>query len=257
MIRFRYIILLVCILAVCSCHSRRPRLDRNNLIPEKQLVPLLTDIYLTDGLVSLPGVVQKYSPLDSSSTYDYIIKKHGYTRADLNKTIKYYFIKNPKELISIYDKVLGKLSVMESRIQKELLKIRESAGIIWKGPDSYFYPDPEVTDSTVFDLTFKRPGYYTLTETVTLFPDDQSLHPELSAVSFNPDSTGTGKRLYVQPVRYIKDGYPHKYVIIFKVPIKTTLRVTGNLYDFENNPDEGEKHMAIENVTVNYSMLEK
>jgi hypothetical protein len=257
MIRIIYIILLALTFLASSCESRNKRPDRNNLIPEKQLVPLLTDVYLTDGLINFPRVSQKYAPLDSSSTYDHIIQEHGYTRADLNRTLKYYFVRNPKKLIAIYDKVLGILSVMESKIQKELLKLRQDAEIIWKGPDSFFYPDPCTADSTNFDLTFKRPGLYTLTETVTLFPDDQSLNPGLAAVSFNPDSAVTGKRYYTRPLHFIKDGYPHTYEITFRVPLRTTLRITGNLYEFDNNPDEWDKHIVIRNVAINYSMLEK
>ena len=33
--------------------------------------------------------------------------------------MKYYFIKNPKKLIKIYDQVLGILSEMESLVEKE------------------------------------------------------------------------------------------------------------------------------------------
>jgi hypothetical protein len=255
MTRLTFLILTILFLIFSSCQSRRARLDRRNLIPEKQLVPILTDIYLTDGLIGVPRIVMKYSPLDSSSTYNYLIEKHGYTKEAMDRTLKYYFVKNPKKLIKIYDKVLGILSEMESRQQKELAKIKVQPTSLWSGPDSYYYPDPSGTDSPDFDLTFKRQGSYTLTANVILFPDDQSLNPGLTAYTCNPDSTETGKRHYIKPFCYIKDGHQHRYIVSFSVPVKTTLRVIGSLYASDNNPDDWEKHIIIKNISVSYSLV--
>jgi hypothetical protein len=255
MIRFTYLILLSLILVISSCGSRRSKLDSNNLIPENELVPILTDIYLTDGLIGMPRITIKYSPFDSVSTYNHIIEKHGYTKETLDKTMKYYFIKNPKKLIKIYDKVLGILSEMESRVQKEIKRSKVPAGSLWPGFESYSFPDPYGTDSTCFDIPFIKPGLYTLSFSVTLFPDDQSLHPSLTAFTCNPDSIETGKKSYIRPQYYIKDGQEHIYSVTFKVPLKTTMFVRGNLYDFDNHPGDWEKHVVIRDISVIYSLV--
>jgi hypothetical protein len=255
MIRYTFFILIALSLIISSCESRRSKLDRKNLIPENELVHVLTDLYLTDGLMAIPRINMKYSPLDSSSTYIHIIEKHGYTKETLDKSLKYYFIKNPKKLIKIYDMVLGILSEMESRVQKDILKLKAPAGSFWPGPESYSFPDPSGSDSAVFDISLKKPGSYTLNATVTLFPDDQSLNPGLTAFTCHPDSIETGKRSYIKPIYYIKDGHEHKYSVTFTVPIKTTLHVRGCLYDFANNPDDWEKHLVIKNIAVIYSVV--
>jgi hypothetical protein len=258
MIRRIFFILIAFPILLASCESRRSRIDRTNLIPEKELVPILTDLYLTDGLIGMPRIVLKYAPLDSSSTYNYIIEKHGYTREDVDKTLKYYFIKNPKKLIKIYDKVLGSLSEMESRIQKEMGKSRVQPGSIWPGADSYFYPDPAGSDSAHFKINLTRPGVYTLSATVIVYPDDQSLNPGISVFSCNPDSINTGKRTYIKiPFRYIKDGHPHRYSVPFKVPVNKTIHVNGSLNNYENNPDNWGKHMIIKDISVIYSVVEQ
>jgi hypothetical protein len=257
MIRFTFLILIAFSLASASCGTRRSKIDRTNLIPENQLVPILTDLYITDGLIAMPRILSKYNPLDSISTYNYVIEKHGYSREAFDKTLKYYFIKNPKKLIKIYDKVLGILSEMESRVQKDLAKTKEHPGSVWPGYDSYFFPDPSGSDSLQFDINLTRPGVYTLSSTVTLFPDDQSFNPRITAFICHPDSIETGKRNYISiPFRYIKDGQPHKYSVPFKVPLKTTLHVHGNLYDYDNNPQNPDKHIIIKNISVNYSITE-
>jgi len=196
------------------------------------------------------------TPPISCSTYNYTIEKHGYSMEMMEKTIKYYFIKKPKKLIKIYDKVLGILSEMESRAQKEIARSKQRAGILWTGMDVYSFPDPSGTDSANFDISLKKPGIYTLTATVTLFPDDQSLNSRLTAYSCHPDSIETGKRNYIKPIYYIKDGLPHKYTAVFKVPLRRTLHVRGCIYDFDNHPDDWEKHLVIQNISVIYSLSE-
>jgi hypothetical protein len=258
MIRHTFLILTAFSLIFASCESRRSRIDGTNLIPEKDLVPILTDLYLTDGLIGMPRIVLKYNILDSVSTYDYIIKKHGYTREEVDKTLKYYFIKNPKRLIKIYDKVLGSLSEMESRVQKELGKNREHPGSVWPGADSYFYPDPAGPDTAHFDINLTRPGVYTLTTVVILFPDDQSVNPRMTAFLCNPDSINTGKRTYIRmPFNYIKDGSPHRYSIPFKVPVNKKIHVRGRLNDYDNNPGSWDNHMIIKDISVIYSLAEQ
>ena len=256
MIRFLSAALIALSLLNSSCESRRTRIDRKNLIPENELVPLLTDIYLTDGLIGMPRIIMKYPPIDSLSTYTNVIEKHGYTKEALDKTLKYYFVKNPKKLIKIYDRVLSRLSKMESLIQKELARSRSKTGNLWPGQDSYSFPDPDASDSTSFSLLFKQPGYYTLTFSAILFPDDQSLNPHLIAYSCNSDSLETGRRRYVKPVCYIKDGREHKYSVVFSIPPKTPTQIRGSLYESDNFPGEWGKHMAIQNISFVYSLVE-
>jgi Domain of unknown function (DUF4296) len=257
MIRFTFIILMALSMTIYSCETRRSKLGHKNLIPENELVTILADIYMTDGLIGMPRIIMKYSPLDSISTYNKVIEKHGYTREAVDKSIKYYFIKDPKRLIKIYDKVLGILSEMESRVQKDILKSKVQTGSLWPGPESFSFPDPSGTDSALFDISFNKSGYYTLTVTVTLFPDDQTIKPGLTAFTCHPDSLETGKRKYIKPLYYIKDGLDHIYNVHFTVPVNTSLRVRGSLYDFLNHPDDWEKHLVIKKISAIYSLVPK
>jgi hypothetical protein len=257
MIRFAFLILITFSVIISSCESRRSKINRKNLIPEKELVSILTDIYLADGLIGMPRIVMKYSPLDSISTYNHIFEKHGYTREIMDNTMKYYFVKAPKKLIKIYDKVLGILSEMESRVLKDIQKSKPASDNLWPGHESYSFPDPSGTDSAFFDISLTKSGSYTLTAKVTLFPDDQTLNPRLTAFTCHPDSIDTGKRNYIRPIFYLKDGQEHKYNVIFTVPYKTILHVRGCLYEFDNNPADWEKHLVIRNLGVTNSMVIK
>lgn len=252
MTRFTLLILIICSLVTGSCSGRKNKLDQKNLIPKKELVAILTDINIASGLLSLPRIHDLYSSLDSSSTYIPVIEKHGYSKETMDRTMKYYFIKNPKELIRIYDQVLGILSERESLIQKEVTLSESRKGSILSGKEYYSFPDPSGTDSCNFNLTLKKNGIYTLVFSTILYSDDQSLHPRLTAYFCNPDSLETGKRKYIKSLNYIKDGYQHVYKLNIVVPDSTALQFRGTFYDFDNNPDEWGKHLSIQNISLTY-----
>ena len=253
MIRFALLIMILFSLIAGSCSSRKNKLDHNDLIPEKELVSILTDVHIADGLLSLPNIRYWFSSLDSLKAYNNIIEKHGYSKETMYKTMKYYYIKKPKRLIVIYDQVLGILSEMESLLEREVILAEGRIKNLWTGKEFYCFPDPAGNDSTRFDITLNNPGIYTLTFSATLFPDDQSVNSRITAYSCHPDSIETGERDYVKTMKYIKDGQPHTYTFIFRVPEKRTLHLRGWLYDFDNKPDEWGKHVIIENISITYT----
>lgn len=251
MIRLTLLILILFSLITVSCSSRKNKPDHRNLIPENELVSILTEIHLAGGLLTIPKIHTLFSSLDSISSHILIIEKYGYTKETMDKTIKYYFIKKPKELIKIYDQVLGFLSEMESINERKKIH----AAILWTGREFYSFPDPTADDSTRFDFILSTTGIYTFTFSTILFPDDQSLNPRITVYSCNPDSVETGKRKYIETINYIKDGQPHTYTLILNVPVSTTLHFRGWLFDFDNNPDKWEKHVIIKNISVSYTSV--
>lgn len=238
-----------------SCSGRKQKADKKNLIPEKELVSLLADIHLTDGLLTLPNINYRASSLDSIITYYQVIEKHGYTKEILDKTMRYYFINDPKRLAKIYDQVLGILSEMESRVEKESLTASARISNMWKGKDSYSIPSLSGNDSTMFDLTLPRTGTYTFSFSAAIFPDDQSVNPRTTMYLCSPDSIETGKRQYLKSISYLKDGRTHKYKLIIPVSQIKLLHLRGWFYDFNNSPYSIEKHVKIENISFTISSL--
>jgi len=237
-----------------SCSGRKKKLDSRNLIPEKELVSILTDLYLTDGLLPIPKIHSLFPHLDSVATYHQIIIDHGYSKENMDKTIKYYFYRDPKKLVKIYDEVLGKLSKMESLVEKEsLLKAAHNENY-WSGKVFYYFSDASPNDSAGFDISLQKAGYYTLSFTATIFPDDQSFEPRITAYSCNPDSVTPGKTDYIKTLNYIKDGRPHTYTFIIKTPKPNSLHLRGLLYDSDSNPMVCEKHARFEYISVSYAL---
>jgi hypothetical protein len=247
--RFTCLIFIIISLISLSCSGRKTKLDKKNLIPEKELVSLLTDIHLADGLLILPKIKASYSSLDSITVYTQIIEKHGYTKEIMDKTMKYYFINDPKKLNKIYDQVMGVLSGMESRVQKQSLVENARLYNQWPGKEFYSSPNLSDRDSSKFDITIPRPGLYTLSFSAVLYPDDQSLNPRPVAYMTFPDSIDSGKRRYMKSFKYLKDGRTHNYSLTIHVHTNSN-HVRGWLYYFDNSPAGLKTHIKIENISL-------
>jgi hypothetical protein len=252
MIRFTLVFLILFSFLGDSCSSRKNKLDHRGVIPEKELVSILTDVYIADGIIFNPRIHQWFASVDSLSSYHKIIEKHGYSKSTMDKTMKFYFIKKPKELIKIYDQVLGILSEMESIVEREAALEAGHVENLWAGKKFYLFPDLTGNDSAWFDITLNKMGIYTFAFSATLFPDDQAFNPRLTAFSCHPDSINTGKRKYIETINYIKDGQPHIYTFTINVPKSRTLHFKGWFYDFDNHPDEWEKHLRIVNISLTH-----
>ncbi len=248
MTRLILIVSILFLLLAGSCGSRKSKLDSNGLIPEKEMVSIIQEIYIADGLITLPKIYNKYTNLDSLSAYRYIFESHGYDKETMDKTLKYYFYKKPKKLISIYDQVLGIYSKQESLLEKQSLIEQRKSYNRWSGKEIYSLFGSEPADSTMFDINKLSPGSYVLTFSATLYPDDQSVNPRITVYSYNADSLDSGKKTYIKTLNYIKDGQPHYYRLLFNVPVKPIIRVKGWLYDSDLNATEFNKDAVFEDI---------
>ena len=246
-------ILIIISMIAGSCSGRKSKINKKDLIPEKEMVSIMTDIYLANGLLSLSPIIYKYSLLDSINAYGQIIVKHGYTKEKMDKTMEYYFFDDPKGLNKIYDQVLGKLSEKESLIAKEFTKVQVVTTKLWTGKDFYSIPSVNDNDSTRFDVSLLKTGNYSLSFSVTLYPDDQSVNPGPTAFMTPIDSIDSGKKVYIKYLNYLKDGRSHNYSLIFHVPENKKLHLRGWLYDFDNISTGQKKHIKIENISFTYS----
>jgi hypothetical protein len=251
-LRISFLIIVIASLLISSCSSRKNRLDKKDLIPEKELINLLVDIHIADGLLILPHIDAWSSKLDSITSYYQIIEKHGFTKENLDKTMKYYFIKEPNTLNKIYDQVLGILSEMESRYQKEFTIEQERISNLWPGKDFYSIPSVSGKDSTMFDISASMTGAYILSFSATVFPDDQSINPRAAAYTCSPDSIESARRQYFESIEFIKDGMPHDYSMKIMVPSRVPSHIRGWLYYFVNQSPAVEKNIYIWNISVNY-----
>lgn len=250
--RFSLLILMIICLTIGGCSDNKTKQDKKNLIPEKELISVLTDIHITNGLLILPQINAWTSALDSISTYIQVIEKHGYTKEMMDRTMKYYFTNDPVKLNKIYDQVLGILSEMESRVEKQLALEQVKNTNLWRGKDFYYFPASSGNDSTMFDLTLNRPGIYKISFSAILFPDDESVNPRPIVYTTAVDSIETGKKQYLRAINYLKDGRQHYYELVFQVE-RNISHLKGWLYYPENRTNNTVKHIRIDNISITSS----
>ncbi len=253
----RYILPLIITISLLAgaCSGRKSKAAHRGIIPETQLITILAEVYMADGLLSLPYINYLYSDRDSLSTYTDIIEKHGYSKEMMDQTMRFYFMKRPKKLIKIYDKVLGRLSEMESRVDRELPYPGAFEGNLWQGKTSYYFPDHTGSDTAWFETPISYPGTFYFRFTLTIYPDDQTTRPRAGIFFHTNDTTGSEKRTYVSTFPYLKDGRPHTYDVI--IPLGRTVPVTlsGWFIDLENQSPFREFHYRVDNIILSRTMI--
>jgi hypothetical protein len=116
----RNLVTVICSLAV-FCFVLHACIDskKKYVIPEKELVDVLVDLHLADGMTeytNVAGFTDYY--LDSASLYTAIFNKHGVTRAEFDSTLSYYSTRTER-FQKIYEKAALKIRLMEQETTKE------------------------------------------------------------------------------------------------------------------------------------------
>jgi hypothetical protein len=183
-----------------------------------------------------------------------VIEKHGYTKEMMDKTLKYYFIKNPKKLNKIYDQVLGILSNLDSRVEQEGKIEQALISNLFSGKEFYANPSSE-GDSSRFEQVLKYPGIYSLSFSVTLYPDDQSFMPRAMIYSYSTDSLDTGNPIFFHSPVFLKDGQRHNYMMTIRVADEYLPRhVVGWLHNGEYLQTGRENHFLIEDISLSHNL---
>jgi hypothetical protein len=248
------LISLLTALFLFACEGKTGTPGRQRRIPDKDLPAVLADLYLADGLLALYPVKSMFPNMDSISGYAEVLKKHGYSIQQMDKTMKYYFMKKPKKLEKIYDRALAILTEIESNVEKEALLEETQVPNHWTGLPFYVVPDPTGADSVTFDIVLESAGTYNLSFTATVFPGDQLNLPSAIVYTCHRDSSLTGKRDYLPAVPYIKDGRPHVQSISISVSHDRPLRLKGSFYDISCSPEPWGKNAYFTDIILTYTV---
>jgi hypothetical protein len=244
------IIVILFLIAGTSCSRRNKDIDKSGIIPEKDIESILKEVYLADGLLYLSSVYQWYSKTDTVPAYINIIRQHGYTKTDMDKSMRYYYIKNPKILVKIYDKILSEFSETESLLNKESLSEQKDQNNLWTGKINYSIPFADNTIPGPFDITLDNPGQYTLTFSLTVFSNDQSVNPRISIYYIPADSITDNNKTTLKTVPYLKDDRTHQYDFNIEVMPNKPVHLKGYLFCYDNLPGEWEKHVNVEDISI-------
>ncbi|MGD0583721.1 MAG: DUF4296 domain-containing protein [Bacteroidales bacterium] len=238
------------ILLAVSCKHDPNKIRRRDLIPVNELVPLMTDLYLGDGLLQYPSVRNMFASKDTISSYIDIIKQHGYTKAQLDKTIQYYFVNDPKKLQKIYDQVLARLSEIQLRFQTDKSMAPKITNNLWNQKPAILVPEDGTDNSVYFNVPIKDTGYFSLTLSVLIFKNDQSVDPRVTVYFWKSDSAGNMLKKMWGKADLSKDGIMHNYSVTGRLSDTSYRHISGYLLD--SNPLKGrwQKHAKIVNILL-------
>ena len=254
--RYLLFVLFTFLVVAGSCTGRKSKAGHKDIVPEKDLISILREVHIADGLLSIPEIRYKFTKGDTLESYIDIFEKHGYTKPQMDRTMRYYFVRKPKKLIKIYDKVLGQLSEMEARVDKELQSFGARQMNMWPGKEFYSFPDPSCNDMAGIDIPTNFYGTLYLKFTLTIYPDDQSAHPVMGLYFSKTDSAGNEERKHFPTISFIKDGHPHNYKISMVQDFTGPVRLKGWFIDQENASPFREFHHRVENIILTLNLIE-
>lgn len=242
--------LLTTLVPFSSCSGRRSKEKVKDLIPTNALIPLLTDIYLADGLMIVPQVQEYHHTKDSVTIYMEVVENYGYTKAQVDRTLKYYFINKPKKLQKIYDQVLARLSEMESLVKLEEPAAPEISKNLWPGKISYNFPEDGLNDPVYFDVEIADTGLYRIVTSVIVFDDDQSEDPRITVWFWRGDTSAMGTSVHWEERALSKDGLRHEFTIEAELTDSTFTNIRGWLLNHTGKPGHWEKHSRIDHISL-------
>lgn len=245
------IFLALALLLASSCGSSGDgKPGRKQRVPDDKLVAILTDTYLTAGMLELFTMKDSWAQRDSILNYIDVIERQGYTYEQFDATMRYYFSQKPRKLSRIYDRVTGNLLELEAVVISENTSLDQPEKNLWPGKQNYIFPEDFTRDPVWFDIPLDKPGDYVLNADIRVFEDDNSLNPRVTVYFSYPDSIGEEKRVYWDEIFLSKDGQFHKIQLRETLDTIPGARLRGWLLNHDNQPGKWEKHARIANISI-------
>lgn len=241
-------------LFLCYCNQPEQKFHKSELIPAKDLVPVLTDLHLTDGLLSLSEIRQEYEDIDSLGQYLSILASYGYSLNQLNNTIEHYS-HNPDALDEIYEKVIIRLTEMEGEIKSSDQEKETTALNLWKGKTNWKLPVDGKQNKLEFEVPVKNTGIYKIIADIKIYSYDESLEPAITAYFWFDNQTETGYRIYYPKTRISKSGKKRTYRITQKVLNPKITHLRGYLLDHSQKPGDWKKHVLVTNFRIEFEPI--
>ncbi len=88
----------------------------DNLIAPEKMQKIISELHMIDGLINQQGFAADSAKKIAVEYYAFVYKKYAVNELDFNSSFKYY-ISNPKDMDSIYIKVIEQLNMEEIKLK--------------------------------------------------------------------------------------------------------------------------------------------
>jgi len=245
----KYASLVLLIALATSCNRER----RKYLIPADQMVDVIADMHLADAIALNNEPRYSGFELDSATLYQSVFDKYGVTRAMFDSTLSYYSAR-PQQFQTIYTQVTAKLNLMlqDALDNPEPEPELEKTELIWEGTSIYALPEMGENNKVEVDIPIKSTGDYTLTATIKVYTDDQSLDPRISLYYWYDDGSENGYRVNFDDVVLPKDGNQHEYNVPMVQSNPLVTHIKGFILNDSNSDTLYRKHALVSEIKVTY-----
>lgn len=192
----RFLLLFLSVLLV-SC--------TNHVIPKKDFILILTDIYLSKPYFSSEGIY--HARWQDTIPYNHhIVERYGYKWAQFDSTVSWY-CSRPRKYQDVYDAVIANLNELDKVVSEEL----DPPSELWTGKKNFYLPADTVQDSIPTNVLLKGVGSYVVSAKIRVYPQDGSFDPRIALYLWRSDTTAYGVRdtLWIAPLW--KDGLMYEY----------------------------------------------
>ena len=234
-----------------SCADKEKTIRKKDIIPKEDLIIILADIHIADGIMNMPKYLNKYPGRDTLSNYNDIFINHGYSREIFDKTLKYY-ANHPDDFELLYDDVLSNLSKFESEINSQRFAIDNSdnSSNLWKDAMEWKLPQNGKRNKITFSIPIDKQGFYIIRVRIKMNKDDASVNPRLSAYFWYDNGTGNGKRYHFPETKIKKNDTWRYYIISLKTRDPKITHLKGFILNDDNDGTDWEKNVEVENISI-------
>lgn len=107
----------IIILLGTGCGEKK-QIRGKEYVPREDMVELMLEIHLLDGITNDVKYYRKYNPNDSINLYSQIFEDHGYSKVTFDSTLKEY-ARHPYLLDELYNDVMMKLNLLQDQLNQE------------------------------------------------------------------------------------------------------------------------------------------
>ena len=111
------LVLLIIIIIIFSCNSKVKEkiIIPANILTEKQMISILTDIYITESALNFKQNTGKVIDDNiAQCNYKVIFTKHLISKETFKKSYEFYF-ENPENMAHIYEQILVELNKIQTK----------------------------------------------------------------------------------------------------------------------------------------------
>lgn len=108
---------ILCVFLLFSCQEKTEK-KPENLLNEEQMVAVMVDMHLVETAQNLKVIEPDSTNREYDQLFRSIFASHGVTKAQYDSSL-YHYSTRTDEMNVIYDKVLEKLSELESQVKSE------------------------------------------------------------------------------------------------------------------------------------------